>query len=209
MLVAGLGRRARIACGRGASPTLGVGDRAGHGRLGRHRRGDRAPAGLARARGHPGRQARGATRRAGRRAERRATAFAPRRSPPTSATRRPASELVGADRGPRPRGRDPGQQRRLRRPRTTCVDPDRERLMAMVRAQLRGAARPPGALPAGDGRARSRRGDQHRLDGRLPADPRHRHLRGDEGIRAQPQRGGPRGAEGNRGDPDGGLSRAR
>ena len=69
---------------------------------------------------------------------------------------------------------------------------DRERVVAMVRLNCEALLDLQARFTARDGRAPPRRGDQRRVDGLLPADPGHRDLRGDEGVRAEPQRGNPR-----------------
>ena len=90
--------------------------------------------------------------------------------------------------GGRARGRRPLQQRRLRQPRQ--LPRQRPRGGGRRRqAQRRGAARADRRVPAAHGRAGRGRGAQRRLHRGLPAAPRLRHLRGEQGVRALLLRG--------------------
>ena len=89
------------------------------------------------------------------------------------------------------------------------ADADRERLLAMVRLNCVAltdlqARYLPAMVERGSGAVINIASTAV-----LPADPRQRYLRGDQGLRPQPQRGDPRRARRHRGDADRRLPRAR
>ena len=101
--------------------------------------------------------------------------------------------LIGRDREPRAVGRDPRQQRRLRRRRATSPPATPIGTCAMVRLNVEAVVDLMGRVPPGMVAAWPRRDHQHRLDRCLPAPARSGHLRGDQGLRplASARRCGP------------------